>query len=150
MSAEAQSFTTADQHIVLDIAKKFMPLTFGDGNIKPGTSNIIHFKNPSTPLKLVSNNGNEFFFCELITKIFFEQYIHFNEYLFERDTQGEQVRRTKPLVEGLEYHTERAACYIWIHQMQQFNKKGVNEIDWHVKRIKEIYGIDYSNPVIAL
>lgn len=143
MAAESTVFNANDKAIIMAIAKKFMPLTFKEGHFGNGHANIIHFKTPSSPLILKSENGNEFIVSELVTKTFFEQYIHFCYYLFERDTEKEQIPRTQPIPVS-NFHEERAACYAWINYQQERGKKGCNEIDWHVKRIKELFNIDYA------
>ena len=141
MAAETIIYYEPDKVRIMAIANRFMPLTFGTGYFGNGHPNTEHFKTPSAPLILKSVNGNEFMVHELVTKIFFEQYLHFNNYLFERDTQKEQVLRSQPLVPNLTFEGERAACYAWIKFQQDRGKTGANEVDWHCKRIAEIFNI---------
>jgi hypothetical protein len=140
MSAEAQKFNEADKATIKAIAEKFMPYTYKTGYFGNGHANTTSFKTPSIPLRLISENGNEWLVAELVSKIFFEQYIFFTKYLFERDTQHEWERRLTPLAD-INFHDERAACYSWIAFRQSQGKVGCNELDWFRTRIEEIYGI---------
>jgi len=98
MAGEHRQYTTFDKETIEAIASKFLPYTFGTGYFGTGKANLNHFKEPSAPLILYSSetdkdgNANEWPVSELLSKIFFEQYIFFALYLFERDLSNECYR----------------------------------------------------------
>jgi len=139
MAAEFRQYTAFDKETIIKIASKFLPYTFEQGYFGTGKVNNFRIRD-SAPLILKAENGNEWPVSELLSKIFFEQYIFFALYLFERDLSKEWEVRLTPLA-VLNFHQERADCYAWINTMQKAGKVGTNEIDWFRKRIREIYGI---------
>jgi len=139
MACESKIYNAEDQRKIIALAKLLMPLTFEDGAIVSGYVNVNHFPAPSSPMELHSINGNRFNVNECLTQFFFEQYIHFCEYEFER-VNHQQVTRANPIQVG-EYYTEKADCATVIENKQLNGKRGYNEIDWHVQRVKDLFGI---------
>jgi len=139
MACESKNYNTEDQRKIVDLAKLLMPLTFGDGEIVSGHVNTKHYPVPNAPMELHSINGNRFNINECLTQFFFEQSIYFCKYEFHRIDHRPVLRETPIQVGG--YYTEKADCAAVIENKQVNGKRGYNEVDWHVDRVKELFGV---------